>query len=95
MCCLLVLDSVTSTPQWIRQPKPRGGVHFISSGRVIRGHGGGGVNDVDAGRDRATPASARHDDNSRKRRKKKPQLHRVELGRSRRGSRIVKVTKLP
>jgi hypothetical protein len=22
-CCLLVLDSVTSTPQWIRQPKPR------------------------------------------------------------------------
>jgi hypothetical protein len=23
VCCLLVLDSVTSTPQWIRQPKPR------------------------------------------------------------------------
>ena len=23
MCCLLVLDSVTSTPQWIRQPRPR------------------------------------------------------------------------
>jgi hypothetical protein len=23
LCCLLVLDSVTSTPQWIRQPKPR------------------------------------------------------------------------
>jgi hypothetical protein len=23
-CCLLVLKSVTSTPQWIRQPKPRG-----------------------------------------------------------------------
>ena len=22
--CLLVLDTVTSTPQWIRQPKPRG-----------------------------------------------------------------------
>jgi hypothetical protein len=22
MCCLLVLDSVTSTPQWIRQPRP-------------------------------------------------------------------------
>ncbi len=22
MCCLLVLDSVTSTPRWIRQPKP-------------------------------------------------------------------------
>jgi hypothetical protein len=21
--CLFVLDSVTSTPQWIRQPKPR------------------------------------------------------------------------
>jgi hypothetical protein len=24
VCCLLVLNSVTSTPQWIRQPKPRG-----------------------------------------------------------------------
>ena len=24
VCCLLVLDSVASTPQWIRQPKPRG-----------------------------------------------------------------------
>jgi hypothetical protein len=24
MCCLLVLNTVTSTPQWIRQPKPRG-----------------------------------------------------------------------
>jgi hypothetical protein len=23
LCCLLVLDSVTSTPQWIRQPRPR------------------------------------------------------------------------
>jgi hypothetical protein len=23
VCCLLVRDSVTSTPQWIRQPKPR------------------------------------------------------------------------
>jgi hypothetical protein len=23
MCCLLVLDSVTSTPQWIRQPRAR------------------------------------------------------------------------
>jgi hypothetical protein len=23
VCCLLVLDSVTSTPQWIRQPKLR------------------------------------------------------------------------
>jgi hypothetical protein len=22
-CCLLILDSVTSTPQWIRQQKPR------------------------------------------------------------------------
>jgi hypothetical protein len=22
-CCLLVLDSVTSTPQWIRRTKPR------------------------------------------------------------------------
>jgi hypothetical protein len=27
VCCLLVLDSVTSTPQWIRQPKPRNVVH--------------------------------------------------------------------
>ena len=25
VCCLVVLDSVTSTPQWIRQPKPRDG----------------------------------------------------------------------
>jgi hypothetical protein len=25
----LVLDSVTSTPQWIRQPKPRGCVHDV------------------------------------------------------------------
>jgi hypothetical protein len=24
VCCLLVLDSAASTPQWIRQPKPRG-----------------------------------------------------------------------
>ena len=24
VCCWLVLDSVASTPQWIRQPKPRG-----------------------------------------------------------------------
>jgi hypothetical protein len=24
VCCLLVLNSVTSTPQWIRQPRPRG-----------------------------------------------------------------------
>ena len=23
VCCFLVLDSVTSTPQWIRQPRPR------------------------------------------------------------------------
>jgi hypothetical protein len=29
VCCLLVLDSVTSTPQWIRQPKPRGVVHKV------------------------------------------------------------------
>jgi hypothetical protein len=28
-CCLLVLDSVTSTPQWIRQPKPRDVVHDV------------------------------------------------------------------
>ena len=27
MCCLLVLDSVTSTPQWIRQPRPRVYLH--------------------------------------------------------------------
>jgi hypothetical protein len=27
VCCLLVLDSVTSTPQWIRQPEARGCVH--------------------------------------------------------------------
>jgi hypothetical protein len=29
VCCLLVLDSVTSTPQWIRQPKPRDFVHDV------------------------------------------------------------------
>jgi hypothetical protein len=29
VCCLLVLDSVTSTPQWIRQPKPRDDVHDV------------------------------------------------------------------
>jgi hypothetical protein len=29
VCCLLVLDSVTSTPQWIRQPKPRDVVHKV------------------------------------------------------------------
>ena len=28
-CCLLVLDSVTSSPQWIRQPKPRDVVHDV------------------------------------------------------------------
>jgi len=27
VCCLLALDSVTSTSQWIRQPKPRDDVH--------------------------------------------------------------------
>ena len=27
LCCLLVLDSVTFTPQWIRQPKPFDVVH--------------------------------------------------------------------
>jgi hypothetical protein len=27
--CLLVLDSVTTTPQWIRQPKPRDDVHDV------------------------------------------------------------------
>jgi hypothetical protein len=36
MCCLLVLDSVTSNPQWIRQPKPRG---YLQEGhkRLFRG----------------------------------------------------------
>ena len=29
MCCLLVLNSVTSTPQWICQPKPRDVVHDV------------------------------------------------------------------
>ena len=29
VCCLLVLDSVTSTPQWIRQPKPCDVVHNV------------------------------------------------------------------
>jgi hypothetical protein len=29
VCCLLVLNSVTSTPQWIRQPKPRVCVIFL------------------------------------------------------------------
>jgi hypothetical protein len=28
-CCLLVLNSVTSTLQWIRQPKPLDGVHNV------------------------------------------------------------------
>ena len=28
-CCLLVLNSVTSTPQWIRQPEPRDVVHDV------------------------------------------------------------------
>jgi len=32
VCCLLVLDSVTSTPQWIRQPKP---LDVIQSGSVV------------------------------------------------------------
>jgi len=29
VCCLLVLDSVTSTPQWIRQPEPRDVLHDV------------------------------------------------------------------
>ena len=29
VCCLLALNSVTSTPQWIRQPKPRDGVYDV------------------------------------------------------------------
>jgi hypothetical protein len=28
-CCLLILDSVTSTPQWIRQPKLHNVVHDV------------------------------------------------------------------
>ena len=28
VCCLLVIDSVTSTPQWMRQPEPRD-VHHV------------------------------------------------------------------
>jgi hypothetical protein len=34
ICCLLVLDSVTSTPQWIRQPRPR---VYLKEVRAIRG----------------------------------------------------------
>ena len=29
MCCLLVFDSVTSTPQWIRQPRPRVYLRYV------------------------------------------------------------------
>jgi hypothetical protein len=36
MFCLLVLDSVTSTPQWLRQPRPR--VYFKKGHtRLFRG----------------------------------------------------------
>ena len=38
MCCLLVLDSVTSTPQWIRQPKlrdPKNGVTTLHSAKNL------------------------------------------------------------
>jgi hypothetical protein len=31
VCCLLVLNSVTSTPQWIRQPEAAWGNHYITS----------------------------------------------------------------
>jgi hypothetical protein len=34
VCCLLVLNTVTSTPQWIRQPKPR----VSSSTKTTRPH---------------------------------------------------------
>jgi hypothetical protein len=36
VCCLLVLDSVTSTPQWIRQPKPRDVKQFLDEAWVYR-----------------------------------------------------------
>ena len=36
MCCLLVLNSVTSTPQWIRQPKPRDVKQFLDEAWVYR-----------------------------------------------------------
>jgi hypothetical protein len=32
MCSLLVLDSVTSTPQWIRQPRPR---VYLKEGKYV------------------------------------------------------------
>ena len=35
VCCLLVLYSVTSTLQWIRQPKPRGGRLAVISYRTL------------------------------------------------------------
>ena len=35
VCCFLVLDSVTSTPQWIRQPRPR--VYLKEGTYPIRG----------------------------------------------------------
>ena len=34
MCCLLVLDSVTSTPQWIHQLRPRAHLKEGSSYRT-------------------------------------------------------------
>jgi hypothetical protein len=44
MCCLVVLDSVPSTPQWIRQPKPR---VFLKQGACLpRPFRGNGNNDM-------------------------------------------------
>ncbi len=36
MCCLLVLNSVTSTPQWIRQPEAAW-FHCSKDGDIVRG----------------------------------------------------------
>ena len=57
MCCLLVLDSLTSTPQWIRQTKPRvylqegtyhkrlfRGPSVVRGGTFRLGCGGGNIN---------------------------------------------------
>jgi hypothetical protein len=38
VCCLLVLNSVTSTPQWIRQPKPCGVVYDNNKENAVGGH---------------------------------------------------------
>jgi hypothetical protein len=41
VCCLLVLDSVTSTQQWIRQQKPRDFVHDVCVLRMRSAEAGG------------------------------------------------------